>query len=121
MNPGGCRDTGISYKINCTEECEYEYTGQTSTNGYTRGRKHEEDYKAKRDESALWKHCVNVHNNELQTFRMTIVDKCRNDPTKRQILESIRMHKVPVEQVMNSRSEWNSTKLPRISINTDNK
>ena len=121
MNPGGCRDTGISYKINCTEECEYEYTGQTSTNGYTRGRKHEEDYKAKRDESALWKHCVNVHNNELQTFRMTIVDKCRNDPTKRQILESIRMHKVPIEQVMNSQSEWNSNKLPRISINTDNK
>ena len=120
-NPGGCRDTGISYKINCTEECEYEYTGQTSNNGYTRGKKHEEDYKAKREDSALWKHCVNVHQNETQIFKMTIVDKCRNDPTKRQILESIRMQKVPTEMRMNSRSEWNSTRLPRISINTNNK
>ena len=36
-NPGGCRDNGVSYKINCEEDCPYEYTGQTNQNGYTRG------------------------------------------------------------------------------------
>lgn len=116
-NPGSCRETGISYKINCSEECEYVYTGQTGQNAYTRGKKHEEDYKAKRENSALWKHCVNVHNSEQRSFKMNVIDRCRNDPTKRQILEAIRMQKVTTEHVMNSRSEWNSARLPRINVN----
>ena len=116
-NPGSCRETGISYKINCSEECEYVYTGQTGQNAYTRGKKHEEDYKAKRENSALWKHCVNIHNSEQRSFKMNVIDRCRNDPTKRQILEAIRMQKVATEHVMNSRSEWNSARLPRINVN----
>jgi len=116
-NPGSCRDTGISYKINCSGGCDFEYTGQTGMNAYTRGKKHEQDYVAKRETSCLWKHCVNVHNCEKQTFTMSVVDRCRNDPTKRQILEAVRMQKVPAERRMNSRSEWNSTKIPRINVN----
>ena len=77
----------MSYRIDCCGECNYVYTGQTGLNAYTRGKKHDQDYKAKRDESALWKHCV--HNGELQVFKMSVVDKCRNDPTKRKILESV--------------------------------
>ena len=39
--PGGCRESGISYKINCNgNNCDYEYTGQTCHNGFTRGGKH---------------------------------------------------------------------------------
>jgi len=117
-NPGNCRDTGVTYKINCSGECKYEYTGQTGQNAFTRGKKHESEYKAMNEESALWKHCVNVHNNEPQRFKMTVVDKCRNDATKRQILESVRINKLPNEHIMNSRSEWNSTKIPRISVST---
>ena len=75
--------------------------------------------KITRDESALWKHCVSVHNGELQVFKMGVVDKCRNDPTKRKILESVRLQKVPVERVMNSRSEWNSARLPRICASNE--
>ena len=51
---------------------------------------------------------------------MTIVDKVRNDPTKRQILESIRMQKVPESHQMNSKSEWNTTRIPRIRIDENN-
>ncbi len=99
-NPGSCRETGVSYRIDCCGECTYVYTGQTGLNAYTRGKKHDQDYKANRDESALWKHCVSVHNAELQVFKLSVVDKCRNDPTKRKILESVRLQKVPVERVM---------------------
>ena len=67
-----------------------------------RGKKHDQNYKAKRDESALWKYCVNVHNGETQLFKMRVVHKCHNDPTKLKILESVRLLKVPVEHVMNS-------------------
>ena len=37
-NPGNCRETGVSYRIDCPDECEY--TGQTGLNAYTRGKKH---------------------------------------------------------------------------------
>ena len=33
--------------------CKYEYTGQTGKNGYTRGKKHIDNYVHKRDSSAL--------------------------------------------------------------------
>ena len=117
--PGGCRDTGVTYKINCNGDCRYEYTGQTGQNGYTRGDKHQKEYQQKSDKSALWKHCVNVHDGEHQTFQMEIVDRVRNDPTKRQILEAVRMQRVPDNLQMNSKSEWNTTKIPRIQINND--
>ena len=119
--PGGCRESGISYKINCNgNNCDYEYTGQTSHNGFTRGGKHiEEECRLKKTENALWKHCANVHGEEIQDFSMTVVDRCRSDPMKRQILEAIRIQKVPQERSMNSRSEWNTARIPRVQIVTD--
>ena len=114
---GNCRTNGISYKISCKDvNCEYEYTGQTGLNGYKRGLKHNEDYRAKREKSTMWKHVTQVHNNVEQSFEMEIIDKCRNDPTKRQILESIRINKMNPETTMNDRSEWNGIRIPRISI-----
>ena len=126
-NPGGCRDTGVTYKIRCfkvtpdesEEKCRFEYIGQTGKNGYTRGKKHIDDYRQKRECSALWKHCIQEHGGEMQKFEMKIEDKCRNDPTKRQILEAIRIQKLPRELIINGRSEWNSAKIPRMQISTD--
>ena len=117
--PAGCRDTGVTYKINCIGDCQFEYTGQTSQNAFTRGKKHIEDYINKRENSALWKHCANVHGGEARNFRMTVLDRCRNDPTMRQILEAVRMQKIPINRQMNSKSEWNTTKIPRIEIQSD--
>ena len=118
-NPGGCRDSGVTYRITCQGECQYEYGGQTGQNTYTRGKKHLSDLEKKSEESALWKHCVNVHQSEVQRFDMKVMDRCRNDPTKRQILEAVRIHRLPEDRIMNSRSEWNTTRIPRIQINSD--
>ena len=90
-NPGGCRDNGVTYRINCEEDCSYEYTGQTHHNGFTRGEWHLQEFRQQHTKSALWKHCANVHNGDQRKFTMTIVDRSRNDPAKRQILESVRM------------------------------
>ena len=118
-NPGGCRDNGITYRINCEEDCNYEYTGQTNHNGYTRGERHLQEYRQQHGKGALWNNCANVHNGDQRAFTMSIVDRCRNDPTKRQILESVRMQRIPEEIQMNSRSEWNTTRIPRIRIGDD--
>ena len=46
-NPGACRDTGVSYRINCLAneseegmECKFQYTRETGKNRHTRGKKH---------------------------------------------------------------------------------
>jgi len=112
---GGCRGSGITYKIECEEGCNFVYHGQTSANAYTRGLKHMEDYDRKRDK-VMWKHCLANHNGERQNFTMQVVDQCRNDPTKRQILEGIRIQKTDISVSMNERAEWNGVAIPRIAI-----
>ena len=54
--PGGCRDSGVTYKIECEDECDYEYTGQTNQNGFTRGESHLKEYKQQNEKNPLWKH-----------------------------------------------------------------
>ena len=86
---------------------------------HTRGKKHMKDLENKREDSALWKHCDNVHGSHIQEFNMKVLDRSRNDPTKRQILEAVRLRQVPEERTMNSRSEWNSVRIPRVQITSD--
>ena len=117
--PGACRDSVVTYDITSNGQCEYEYNGQTGQNAYTRGKVHIKDLEKKKEDSALWKHCVNVHESQIQHFEMKVLDRSMNDPTKRQILEAVRISKVPEERSMNSRSEWNSIRIPRVRINSD--
>ena len=114
---GNCRTTSVRYEISCLhEDCNYKYTGHTSSNAYTRGLKHVDEYVNKRKQSPLWKHCQKIHNNEEQIFQMNTIDRCRNDPTKRQILEALRIQKMDPETSMNERTEWNVVKVPHIQI-----
>ena len=122
---GGCRESGVTYQISCLSNietgngCGSIYVGETGRNGYSRGLQHQDDYRHQRDSSVLWKHCVQKHDSTRQEFQMKIVDRVRNDPTKRQILEATRIRKVPAENAMNSKGEWNSNRVPRISIERD--
>ena len=128
-NPGGCRDSGVTYRINCLgdklenpeSKCGGEYKGETGKNGFSRGSKHQDDYRNKREASTLWKHCTLKHGGQEQVFEMTIEDRSRNDPTKRQILEAVRIQKVPSDLLMNGKSEWNSARVPRAVIHTSDR
>ena len=123
-NPGSCRDSGVTYRIDCmgqhfeneNEECDSVYNGETGKNGYVRGSKHARDLIAKNDSSALWQHCMEKHGGVMQRFGMTIEDKVRGDAMKRQILESIRISRVPEDRNLNRKGEWNSARLPRAVI-----
>ena len=141
---GSCRETGITYSIDCmgvpergirtntdageqhviegaraTCEAEGVYNGETGRNGYTRGKKHIEDYENELEGSAMWKHCIQHHGSERQRFRMQVRDRVRNDATKRQIMEAVRIGRVRDEQRMNSRGEWGSNRIPRIEVTRD--
>ena len=118
--PGGCRASGITYRIDCEEECGYEYTGQTNQNAYSRGKIHMQEYGQQNSKNPLWKHSANVHGGDRIQFRMKVIDRVRNDSMKRQILEAVRMQRVPENRQMNSKSEWRTTKIPRITIGVEN-
>ncbi len=136
--PGACRESGVTYEIKCRgrkeheetgeseanegreegeeERCRDEYKGETSKNTFTRGKKHQEDLKAKRESSALWKHCAEKHGGRIQEFEMRVVDRVRDDAMKRQILEGIRIEQTSEETRMNGRSEWNGARVPRVTF-----
>ena len=61
-----------------------------------------------------------IKNGEQQNSQMKVVDRCQNDPTKRQILEAIRIQRVPKELVMNGKNEWNTTRIPHIRVTEEN-
>ena len=83
----------MTYKIKCLgekegnseEQCGEPYHGETDRNGYTRGCEHEADFNNRRENLALWKHCVEKHGSVKQKFEMVMVDRARNDATKRHI------------------------------------
>ena len=130
---GSCRETGITYTINClgipegqdarTEDggqeqptCTGVYNGETGRNGYTRGGKHLDEYNREVEGSAMWKHCLKHHSGQRQQFEMKVQGRVRNDATKRQILEAVRIERTEQESRMNSRGEWGANRVPRIEI-----
>ena len=62
-----------------------------------------------------WKHCVEKHGGVKQRFGMVQVDRARNDATKRQILEAVRIQRESPDQILNGRGEWNSNRVPRVN------
>ena len=53
----------------------------------------------------------------MQNFSMSITGSFRNDPMLRQISEAIQIESTPPELLMNTRSEWNMTRVPRAIVN----
>ena len=51
-----------------------------------------------------------------QKFEMIMVDRARNDATKRQILEAVRIQRAGAGQILNGRGEWNSNRIPRVIV-----
>ena len=114
---GNCRKTGVTYSITCRGNCGGDqYYGETNCNGYTRGIEHLNDYNYRRANSVMWKHCQKEHNGEEQQFEMKIIDYVKNDPTKRQILEAVRINSVNENRRINDKKEWVVGRIPTMTI-----
>ena len=66
--------------------------------------------------SPLWRHCLEEHNGEMQSFEMAITGTFKNDAMLRQISEAVQINNTDVNLLMNDRAEWNMTRVPRVSI-----
>ena len=116
---GNCDSEGITYEIKCMSECDTKnvYKGESGDSGYTRGKKHMTDLNAHNaNNSPLWKHCRDVHANELQDFQMKVTGTFKNDAMLRQITEAVQIDNLDPAKLMNTRAEWNMTRVPRATI-----
>ena len=105
------------YELKCNK-CGKCYYGETSCSIYERNREHKEGEKNEDQKNALWKHDMNDHGGETQTYSTSIVGRERK-PMKRQIREKLIIEEEIKKQgsLMNSKNEWGGAPLPRIGIN----
>ena len=118
---GNCNTESITYRIDCGGgNCEKGvYKGETSYNAYTRGGEHIARLTARDlSNSPLWRHCMEQHGGEEQTFLMSVTGTYKNDAMLRQITEAVQISNMDAGERMNDRAEWNMTRIPRTVITT---
>ena len=116
---GDCLKESITYRINCDDDtCTNRniYNGETSYNGYTRGKEHIDDLQRKNPDCPLWRHCLQAHHGKMKTFKMNIRGHFKNDAMLRQITEAVNINNTPQNHTMNTRSEWNMARVPHAQI-----
>ena len=118
---GNCTTESITYKIDCLGEgcVRNVYKGESASNGYTRGAEHLSHLNSHNvSNSSLWRHCLTQHGGDMQSFSMSITGSYRNDAMLRQITEAVQINNTDREVLMNDRTEWNMTPVPRAVITT---
>ena len=116
---GNCDAMGITYEIKCKGNCEIRniYKGETADSAYTRGLQHRTHLTARNiTNSPLWRHCREAHDGILQEFQMNVTGTFRNDAMLRQITEAVQIKNIEARELMNTRAEWNMTRVPRTII-----
>lgn len=116
---GGCNKESVTYNIKCGDEtCERKniYNGETSFNGYTRGKEHENGLNNRAENNCLWRHAREEHNGIPPPYTMTIDNDFKNDTMLRQIMEAVNIQNTPEDNTMNTRAEWNMPRVPRAQI-----
>ena len=118
---GTCRREGVVYTIVCTK-CEQEgkkaeYWEETFRTGYERGEEHVAGLESKYEKNPLCKHSFLHHRGELERgdMKMIIVESHRS-ALNRQIHEGVELEMNKADIILNSKSEWNNSGIPRIVI-----
>ena len=115
---GPCDRQSLTYDIKYAE-CNDISIGETLRSVYTRGKEHMKSLAKKEEKSALWKHCKEKHNSEMQKFEMNVTGSYYNDAMLRQISEGVWVDQVPENSLMNSKNEWNYFRVPRAVVARD--
>ena len=91
---GNCLRENVNYEILCTRPgCNYQYRGESSRNGYCRGREHLKGLAKREPESVFVEHIMNKHDGDFGThvcfgFKMNVTETHMN-AMDRQITEAI--------------------------------
>ena len=117
---GSCLKEGVNYDIACVgcEEMGHSrvYKGESSKNGFTRGKKHLQELDGKAAAAVMWRHCREHHGDVVQDFRMSITGNYQNDAMLRQITEAVQIEHTDKEHLINNKTEWNFVQFPRVLV-----
>ena len=103
------------YEITC-KECSRKYRGQTGRSIFERVNEHYKSYIEKKDESVLFQHSKQYHENQEFQLDIKIISRCFGAPTTRLITEAVLINELDDDETLNSRKEWSYVKLPRVTI-----
>ena len=129
-----CRKRNVTYKtycLKCAEEAGANektlkdnvnssikfYFGETSRDAYTRGAEHLSDYIGQTDDSHMYKHLSDSHQDSRPRdvkFGMSVIKQHRSS-FERMIFESCLIFRNE-NNVLNSKSEFNRCQVPRLSV-----
>ena len=120
---GKCKQEGVVYRIKCLK-CEgdgtlSEYWGETARTAFERGEEHVRGMENREEKNCLWKHSQMHHQGKLQKgdLELKVVERHRT-PLSRQVHEGVEIELNGAEIILNSKAEWNQSRLPRIVIET---
>ena len=121
---GQCKTRSITYQTWC-QECQLKgvdsvYIGESARSYFERGLEHQQDYSAKKEESHMHEHAVEMHAHEAPpTFGMKVLQKHRT-PLYRQLHEAVLIARSR-SVLLNAKSEYNRCLLPTLSVEYGNK
>ena len=92
-----------------------EYLGESSISLFQRGQEHLRDLADQHDESPLWKHCSSMHDGKIQEFQMRLLSKHKT-AFSRQIAETVNISHGNRDNILNSKSEWMGSSIPRLTV-----
>ena len=113
-----CKKDGKGNKI-CQEDGKGTYVGESSRSIYKRAKEHQADRENRTEDSHQIKHWLLDHQELLAPpkFNFKII-KSFQDPLSRQLSEAVRIE-LRGETILNSKSEFNRCKVPRLKINME--
>ena len=121
---GACNLESCTYVLEC-KLCETanpaakaHYYGETGRSAYSRGKEHADGVRKGDPDHPIVKHMMDNHNNgdgQEPEWRMKVVRMFKR-PLQRQVSEGVTIEKSKVEFRLNSKSEWNSARIPRLQV-----
>merc|ERR1712002_1452526 len=97
-----------------------EYIGETSRSTYERSIEHQRALRNKDQKSPLYKHMEECHPGRTPNLLMTIL-RIHRKALSKQIHEALLISKSKAEILLNNKSEWSKSRIPRIRMTNKGK
>jgi len=107
------------YESTCKECVDAEgeptvrYVGETARSISERWGDHQRDARNRVNDSHIWKHWLIEHGGEETEFQIQVI-KFFDSPLDRQVSEAVRIERTGAKRILNSKSVYSRSRLPRI-------
>ena len=107
-----CGASGVTYELIC-QECRRTYVGETAKSAYSHGTEHLQSKDRDEEQSVMRRHAREKHGGGMPSFVMNAAEVFGDDAMLRQITESLLARNTQLDELINTRNEWNYINIPR--------